>query len=65
MNVRADWRETVATLTPAFAERAARLDDGDEFEVGPYVLRWRSAQESGDYNANDNGAIAVTGGHPA
>jgi alkylation response protein AidB-like acyl-CoA dehydrogenase len=31
MNARADWRATVAGLTPAFAQRAARLDDGDEF----------------------------------
>jgi len=27
----------------------ASLDDGDQFEVGPYVLRWRSAQESGPF----------------
>ena len=37
MNVRADWRETVASLTPAFAERAARLDDGDEFVAENYA----------------------------
>ena len=31
MNARADWRTTLAGLTPAFAQRAAKLDDGDEF----------------------------------
>ena len=31
MNARAEWRTTLATLTPAFAERAAQLDEGDEF----------------------------------
>jgi alkylation response protein AidB-like acyl-CoA dehydrogenase len=31
MNARADWRTTLATLTPAFAERAAQIDDSDEF----------------------------------
>ena len=37
MNVRADWRETLATVTPAFAERAAKLDDGDEFVAENYA----------------------------
>jgi alkylation response protein AidB-like acyl-CoA dehydrogenase len=36
MNARADWRTTVATLTPAFAERAVQLDEGDEFVAENY-----------------------------
>jgi alkylation response protein AidB-like acyl-CoA dehydrogenase len=36
MNARADWRTTLATLTPAFAERAARQDEGDEFVAENY-----------------------------
>ena len=36
MNVRADWRTTLAALTPAFAERAAQLDEGDEFVADNY-----------------------------
>lgn len=31
MNARADWRTTLAGLTPVFAQRAAKLDDGDDF----------------------------------
>ena len=37
MNVRAAWRETLATVTPACAERAAKLDDGDEFVAENYA----------------------------
>jgi alkylation response protein AidB-like acyl-CoA dehydrogenase len=36
MNARADWRTTLATLTPAFAERAAQIDDSDEFVAENY-----------------------------
>jgi alkylation response protein AidB-like acyl-CoA dehydrogenase len=36
MNARADWRTTLATLTPAFAERAAQLDESDEFVAENY-----------------------------
>ena len=36
MNARADWRTTLAALTPAFAERAARLDESDEFVADNY-----------------------------
>jgi len=37
MNARADWRTTVATLAPAFAARAAQLDEGDEFVAENYA----------------------------
>jgi alkylation response protein AidB-like acyl-CoA dehydrogenase len=37
MNARADWRTTLAGLTPAFAQRAARLDDGDEFAAESFA----------------------------
>jgi len=37
MNARADWRTTLASLTPAFAERAAREDEGDEFVTENYA----------------------------
>jgi len=37
MNARADWRTTLASLTPGFAERAARLDEGDEFVTENYA----------------------------
>ena len=36
MNARGDWRATLAALTPAFAERAARLDESDEFVADNY-----------------------------
>ena len=36
MNARADWRTTLATLTPAFAQRAAQQDEGDEFVAQNY-----------------------------
>ena len=36
MNVRADWRTTLAALMPAFAERAAQLDESDEFVAENY-----------------------------
>ena len=36
MNARADWRTTVAGLTPGFAARAAQLDEGDEFVAENY-----------------------------
>ena len=31
MNARADWRTTLAALTPGFAVRAAELNDTDDF----------------------------------
>jgi alkylation response protein AidB-like acyl-CoA dehydrogenase len=37
MNARADWRSTIATLAPAFAERAAQLDESDEFVADNYA----------------------------
>ena len=37
MNARADWRSTVATLAPAFAARAAEMDEGDDFVAGNYA----------------------------
>jgi len=37
MNARADWRATLASLTPAFAERAAQLDEGDDFVAQNYA----------------------------
>lgn len=37
MNARADWRTTLASLTPAFAERAAQQDEGDEFVAANYA----------------------------
>ena len=37
MNARADWRTTVATLAPAFAARAAELDENDEFVAENYA----------------------------
>ena len=37
MNARSDWRTTVATLAPAFAARAAALDEGDEFIAENYA----------------------------
>ena len=37
MNARADWRATLATLTPRFAERAAALDAADEFVAENYA----------------------------
>jgi alkylation response protein AidB-like acyl-CoA dehydrogenase len=37
MNARADWRTTLATLTPAFAARAAGLDEDDEFVAENYA----------------------------
>lgn len=36
MNARADWRATLAALTPAFAGRAAQLDESDEFVAENY-----------------------------
>ena len=36
MNARADWRTTLATLTQAFAGRAAQLDESDEFVAENY-----------------------------
>lgn len=36
MNARADWRTTLATLTGAFAGRAAQLDESDEFVAENY-----------------------------
>ncbi len=36
MNARADWRTTLATLTSAFAQRAAQQDEGDEFVAENY-----------------------------
>ena len=36
MNARADWRTTLATLTPAFAQRATQQDEGDEFVAENY-----------------------------
>lgn len=47
MNARADWRTTLATLTPNFAARAAALDEGDEFVAENY----RELKESGLYAA--------------
>ena len=48
MNARADWRATLASLAPAFAERAAQLDEsGDEFVAENY----RELKESGLYAA--------------
>jgi alkylation response protein AidB-like acyl-CoA dehydrogenase len=38
MNARAEWRTTLASLTPAFAERAAKLDEaGDDFVAEDYA----------------------------
>src|SRR4029079_16174717 len=37
MNARAEWRATLATLTPRFAERAAALDAADEFVAENYA----------------------------
>src|SRR6185295_2453152 len=37
MNARADWHTAVATLAPAFAARAAQLDERDEFVAGNYA----------------------------
>ena len=36
MNARADWRTTLAALTPAFAGRAAQMDESDEFVAENY-----------------------------
>lgn len=36
MNARADWRATLAALTPSFAARAAQQDEGDEFVAENY-----------------------------
>jgi len=47
MNARADWRTTLATLTPHFAARAAELDEGDDFVAEDY----RELKESGLYAA--------------
>ena len=47
MNARADWRTTLATLTPHFAARAADLDEGDDFVAEDY----RELKESGLYAA--------------
>jgi alkylation response protein AidB-like acyl-CoA dehydrogenase len=47
MNARADWRSTLASLAPAFAERAAQLDEGDEFVAENY----RELKENGLYAA--------------
>lgn len=47
MNARADWRTTLAALTPAFAERAAQLDDSDDFVAENY----RELKASGLYAA--------------
>jgi alkylation response protein AidB-like acyl-CoA dehydrogenase len=47
MNVRADWRTTVAALAAGFAERAARLDEGDDFVAENY----RELKASGLYAA--------------
>jgi alkylation response protein AidB-like acyl-CoA dehydrogenase len=47
MNARADWRTTLATLTPNFAARAAALDEGDDFVADNY----RELKESGLYAA--------------
>jgi Mg-chelatase subunit ChlD len=40
----------------------AALDDGDQFEVGPYLLRWRSARESGEHASN--GVLVGSSGRP-
>src|SRR6185436_6190143 len=37
MNARADWRTTLANLTPGFAARAAQLDESDEFVAANYA----------------------------
>jgi acyl-CoA dehydrogenase len=37
MNARADWRTTLATLAPAFAARAAQLDEDGEFVAENYA----------------------------
>lgn len=37
MNARADWRATLAALTPGFAARSAQLDEGDEFVAENYA----------------------------
>ena len=47
MNARADWRTTLASLTPGFAERAAGLDESDEFVADNY----RELKASGLYAA--------------
>jgi alkylation response protein AidB-like acyl-CoA dehydrogenase len=47
MNARADWRTTLASLTPGFAERAAQLDETDEFVAENY----RELKASGLYAA--------------
>lgn len=47
MNARADWRTSVATLAPAFAERAAQLGDTDDFVAENY----RELKASGLYAA--------------
>ena len=47
MNARADWRTTLASLTPHFAARAAELDEGDDFVAENY----RELKESGLYAA--------------
>jgi alkylation response protein AidB-like acyl-CoA dehydrogenase len=36
MNARADWRTTLAGLTPGFAARAAQLDESDDFVAENY-----------------------------
>jgi alkylation response protein AidB-like acyl-CoA dehydrogenase len=43
MNARADWRTTLAALTPGFAVRAAELNDTDDFVADNY----RELKESG------------------
>jgi alkylation response protein AidB-like acyl-CoA dehydrogenase len=47
MNARADWRTTLASLAPAFAERAAQLDETDEFVAANY----RELKANGFYAA--------------
>src|SRR5919201_6220290 len=47
MNARADWRTTLGSLTPGFAERAAQLDESDEFVAENY----RELKASGLYAA--------------
>lgn len=47
MNARADWRATLASLTPGFAARAAELDESDDFVAEDY----RELKEAGLYAA--------------
>ena len=47
METRVDWRTTLASLTPAFAKRAAQLDETDEFVADNY----RELKASGFYAA--------------